>query len=81
MVNTSLVNRETCVSNTAFSVKFSAFWADSCTSKTPLNIIAIRELTTKRCIHWPSKPRDNRNYTNIINNLATSLRDGKALRL
>jgi hypothetical protein len=65
MVNARMVNADLRVSNVPFSVKFSAFWADSCTSKTRLNIRSDLMLTKKRCIF----AHRSQNYANDINDL------------
>ena len=45
MLNAGVVNSGSAVQNTSISVKFSRFWANSCTSKTRLNISATYKLT------------------------------------
>ena len=65
MVNARMVNADLCVSNTPFFVKFCGFLADSCTSKTRLNIRIDLMLTKKRCIF----AHLCQNYTNSLNDL------------
>jgi hypothetical protein len=58
VVNAAKVNARARRFHTPFSVKFSAFLADSCTSKPPLNIFADPELTEA----WPRRLKIHTEY-------------------